>query len=410
MNDQHTELPPSKPLQRTLCKITESLAAELAHPSGRAPAWSDLEWRLARAVAALHGVSPLLATRLNWEGPVEWQSFLKAQRTHVANRHRRIEDLLSQLDARAREAEIPFLALKGAALHALGLYRPGDRPMADVDLLVRPRDSERARQMLESLGFTEIFTNWRQGIFIPPVHATPCGLGEHAQNYLKIELHERIAEMLPLRTTDVTAAIFPSQAVPGLNAYPSKAALLIHLLIHAAGAMVFPSLRLLHLHDIALLSSRMSASDWDDLLKHNPDGGGPWWALPPLQLTARYYDTAIPSEVLTALSGHCQWILRRMARRQSLSDVSFSQLWIQAFPGIGWSRSAAEMMQYIGSRIRPSQETLRVRQFATETQVASKESSWSRLSQGRRIFRWLTTRQAKADTLHAVRLALAQPQ
>jgi hypothetical protein len=96
-------------------------------------------------------------------------------------------------------------------------------------------------------------------------------LGEHADNYLKVELHARIAEKLPLRITDVTDSVYPRTPHPGLNAYPSNAALMIHLLIHAAGAMASRSLRLLHLHDIALVSSRMAGSDWDELVKHGQE-------------------------------------------------------------------------------------------------------------------------------------------
>src|SRR6185437_1342641 len=141
-------------------------------------------------------------------------------------------------------------------------------PMADVDLLVRPADAQRARQTLESLGFSQSFANWRHGVFVPEAHAVHASIGEHAQNYLKIELHTRIAEKLPLRITDVTDEIYPRTPHPGLNAYPSTAALMTHLLIHAAGAMAYRVLRLLHLHDIALVSAQMTGSDWDGLAHH----------------------------------------------------------------------------------------------------------------------------------------------
>jgi hypothetical protein len=408
MNNNELDLPPPKVLHRTLRKITERLAGELAGPTDVAPDWSDFEWQLARAVAAMHGVSPLLALRLKWDGPPGWKPFLETQRTHVATRQRRIEELLNQLDARSRREEIALVGLKGTALHGMGLYRPGERPMADIDLLVQPRDSKRACQLLESLGFKESFANWRHTVFMPAACDIHAGIGEHAQNYLKIELHERIAERLPLRTTDVTGSVFPRRPRPGLNAYPSSAALMIHLLIHAASAMAYRALRLLHLHDIALVSSQMSSSDWDELLQHRQTERGPWWALPPLQLTARYYDSAVPKQVVAALSNQCPWALRRLARHQSLSDVSLSYLWIEAFPGIVWSRSVAEMMEYVSSRIRPDKDMLDQRRVLVETKVADSQSDWARMSQGRRMLRWVRSRQARADTMHAVRSALAR--
>lgn len=400
-------LPPLPVLHGTLRRITERLASELAQSTEVAPDWSDFEWQLARAVAAMHGVSPLLATQLKWQGPPDWQTFLHSQRAHVATRHRRIDALLTQLDARAREKQVALVGLKGTALHAIGLYRAGDRPMADIDLLVHPDQAARAGEVLESLGFRDApeQSNWKHRIFMPSARDMPAQLGEHAQNYLKIELHERIAEILPLRPVDVTAAIYPHRPHPGLNAYPSTVALLIHLLIHASSCMAYRALRLLHLHDIALVAARLTQPDWDELLR-----GGPWWALPPILLTARYYPKAVPVRVLTGLREYCQWNLRRLTRRQTLSDVSMSYLWIEAFPGIGWSRSLSEMLECVRSRVQPNAETRRLRKATAQTEVASSHSDWARLSQGQRILRWIVSKQPRPDTLHAVRTALAEPQ
>jgi hypothetical protein len=406
--NERLELPSPKTLQRILRKITERLAGELAKPALVAPDWSPLEWRLARAVAAMHCVSPLLVGSLRWEGPEEWRTFLVTQKAHVAARHRRIEALLNQIDVRLREEGIAAVGLKGVALHAMGFYRAGERPMADVDLLVQVADTPRTRQVLESLGFNESFTNWRHGVFVPEICDVHARIGEHAENYLKIELHTRIAEILPLRITEVTDSIYPRTPYPGLNAYPSKAALMVHLLIHAAGAMAYRALRLLHLHDVALVSSRMAGSDWDDLAKQGQQTQGPWWALPPLQLTARYYPGAIPADVIAALSDQCPWTVRRIARHHFLSDVSLSYPWIEAFPGIGWSRSLAEIVEYIGGRIWPDNETLRLRKLRVETDMAASETPWCGLSQGQRLLRWMTSRPLRAETLYPVRMALAQ--
>jgi hypothetical protein len=396
-----------QPLQGTLRKITERLAGELAQPTLVAPDWSPIEWRLARAVAVIHCVSPLLSGSLRWEGPAQWRDFLAGQKAHVAARHRRIQELLGQIDARCREKGIAVVGLKGAALHSMGFYRAGERPMADVDLLVHAGDTTRTGQVLQSLGFNESFANWRHGVFVPKVCNLHKGMGEHTDNYLKVELHARIAEKLPLRITDVTDSVYPRTPHPGLNPYPSNAALMIHLLIHAAGSMVPRSLRLLHLHDIALVSSRMAGSDWEQL-KQGQNMNRRWWALPPLQLTARYYPDAVPTDVLAALSNHCPWTLRHVVRHRRLSDVSLSYPWVEAFPGIAWSRSCAEIVEYIGGRIWPDKESRRQRDIRLETEPATSESQWGRLSQRQRMLRWLTSRPLRVETLHPVRMALAQ--
>jgi hypothetical protein len=137
MNTSQSELPRPKLLHRLLGQVKERLACELAQPADDAPRWSDREWRLARAVAAIHGVSALMASRTRWQGPPGWRTFVEEQRDHVAARHARIELLLEHLDQRFRAVGVAAMALKGAALHSSGLYRAGERPMADVDLLVR---------------------------------------------------------------------------------------------------------------------------------------------------------------------------------------------------------------------------------------------------------------------------------
>jgi hypothetical protein len=151
----------------------------------------------------------------------------------------------------------------------------------------------------------------------------------------------------------------------------------------------------------------MAGSDWDELAKQGQNLDRRWWALPPLQLTARYYPDAVPTDVLAALSKHCPWTLR-LVRRRRLSDVSLSYPWVEAFPGIAWSRSCAEIVEYIGGRVWPDKEARRLRDMRLETELATSETQWGRLSQRQRMMRWLTSRPLRVETLHAVRMALAQ--
>ncbi len=181
-----------RPCRPRCGKRPELLAYELAQPTESVPEWSDFEWRIARAVAAMHGVSPLLSRALRWQGPAEWRRFLVQQQEQTAARHVRIAELLRLIDRQARDSGICVIALKGAELHAMGLYVAGERPMADVDLLVRAADKEAAGRMLESLDFHESFAVRRHSVFTKRDYAVTRSLGEHADNGLKIELHERI--------------------------------------------------------------------------------------------------------------------------------------------------------------------------------------------------------------------------
>ena len=120
---------------------------------------------------------------------------------------RAIAAALAALDDRARTQGLAAVALKGAALHALNVYVPGERPMADIDLLVPAADAARAAQLLASLGYIQTGAIWKHQMFEHSQARAQARawqaaqprlpLGEHANYPIKIELHTRIAEKLP---------------------------------------------------------------------------------------------------------------------------------------------------------------------------------------------------------------------
>jgi hypothetical protein len=395
-------------LKPALRKITEALAVELVSPGENVPEWSDIEWTVARAVAAMHGISPLLGRNLRWQGPLAWSSFLARQKSHTQGHCARIFAMLQLIGDGARAAGVPVMALKGAALHTIGLYAIGERPMADIDLLVRPMDAPRLVGVLKTLGFVESFANWKERVFIPVVSRVPDALGVHSDNDIKIELHERICEKLPWNVTDISQFMFPRDPHPGLNAYPCRAALMSHLLLHAAGTMPTRSLRLLNLHDIAELSATMSEQDWEQVLALRPSGQPPWWAFPPLKVASRYYPAKIPVDVLGAMAGCCPFLLRKNIGRRTLYDVSFSYPWVNAFPGIEWSRSIGELLGYAANRMRPTTRDFKLRSVSADAEFWMSRNEWTRLSQGRRILRFMTSRHMRPPTRYAIQAAFAQ--
>ena len=309
---------------------------------------------------------------------------------------------MRRIDDAAREARLPAMALKGAALHAIGLYAPGDRPMADIDLLVRGRDVERMDTLLRELGYECSFVVWKHRVDKPAQSPAVTGLGEHRDAPISIELHTRIHERLPVSLVDITDTVFPAKPRHGLNPYPSHGALMGHLLLHAAGNVCGRSLRLLHLNDIALLSTRMTATDWDAVW----NGERPWWAWPVLRLVARYYRNAIPAEVLERSRRDCPRWLRLASGRQTLSGVSCSELWLHALPGVEWSRSPREVLRYLRRRFRPDGDAERERKDMARTQLWLQGQAWVTMPHGRRLLKRLTHAVPRMDTLYVVRAAL----
>jgi Uncharacterised nucleotidyltransferase len=393
-------------VETALRGTTEYLAHELARPGARAPQWSEFEWCIARAVAALQGISALLSATLQWTGPEHWQTFLAEQKAQTLLRERSIAELLSQIDMQARRAGLGLVALKGAALLPYDLYPTGTRPMGDVDLLGRPCDVDAVARVLAALGYVESFETWRHKVFVPCAEQGTVSFGEHISNPVKIELHTRIAERLPILETDITTLESPRHLHAGLNAYPSRAALMRHLLLHAAGNTRARALRHIQLHDVALLAQRMSSSDWQQLIEPGAREHAPWWAFPPLVLTAHYYPGVVPAAVLAATERGCSRLLRRVSRRQRLCDVSWSKIRIPAFPGIEWSRSLREAGAFAKSRIWPSRQELLDLRRATTVQPALASIPWYDLSHGARILRWIFSHPPRVQTMHSVRTAL----
>jgi hypothetical protein len=410
--------PSPETIELALTQATERFAAELAEPQLHAPAWSDFEWQMARAAAVLHGVTPLLASTLRWSGPQIWQAFVLQQRQQTLLRYRRIAAALQAIADRAAAEGLAMVALKGAALHALGVYSAGERPMADIDLLVHAADARRAADVLASVHYVQTGATWKHQIFEPAQSAgpgKPCKgtlatlpLGEHEAYPVKVELHTRIAERLPVSAADITTLVFPEHARPGLNPYRSMNTLLLHLLLHAAGNLSNRAIRLMHLHDIARLAASMSANRWDELLSLSPSRNAFWWAFPPLEMLNRYHPGLTPPKVLNTFRLACPWALRRLCHQANVSQLSFAALSIPAFPAMAWCASPRERLRYIGRRLMPDPEQITARNVVAAEQWAV-HNPWSHQSQGRRMIRWLFSRPPRHASMYVVEAALQHP-
>lgn len=403
MSDAAIALPPFKIVASVLRKTTERLAREIVQPSSSAPDWSELEWGVARSTVAMQGTAALLAQRVRWRGPAGWQRFLEQQREQLRLRDARIGLLLERIDAAARTAGVGCVALKGSALRALGIYRPGERPMGDVDLLVRAADVTALDGALRGIDYVEAFVTERHTTYDPRVKSEASDYREDAGNPIPIEVHTFVAEPLPVRNVDITERLQLAGARPGLNPYPTLAALALHLLLHAAGNMRAHALRQIQLHDLALLTSRFGDADWQALADAADEL---WWAYPPLELTRRYYGCEVPAALLRALRRRCPRLLRLASDREELTDVSWSNLRISAFPGLAWSRTPLDALRYVRSRALPSRTTRALMQGAVARHPHLTRVPWYQLPYGVRIVRWLLSRPPRVQTIVSVTAAL----
>ncbi|WP_377152740.1 nucleotidyltransferase family protein [Roseateles sp. UC29_93] len=412
-------LPPAPELALLLREATERLARELAQPSAQAPDWSPIGWRVAMAAAVIHGIAGLLDERLRWRGPPVWQAFLTGQRQHLRLREERIRDTLRRIDAEALRDGLPVIGLKGSALLGLRAYAPGLRPMADIDLLVRPEDRLPALRMLARLGYRPEVDSGRHLTLLPAsyVPGSAVHFGEHADQVIKIELHSRVAEPLPVRAVDITARILTPSAAPGLRPYPDLVALMRHLVLHTAGNMRTHTLRLVQLHDLALMAERLSERDWQALAGGEGEGddegegeqGDPaWWALPPLRLAQRQFPVGALSEHrLHAFERGCPPWLRRHAQRTAVTDLSLARLFIPALPGLVWSRHPVDALRLMRDRAWPGRVALDRMRSVRDSQSWLRDDAWSQRSRVGRMASWLIDTPPSPAARFSVRQALA---
>ena len=70
----------------------------------------------------------------------------------ASSRNIRMMRVLARVAKRFNDAGVPIMALKGAALNLTLYTRADERPMTDIDLLIKPQDADQAARLLEELG------------------------------------------------------------------------------------------------------------------------------------------------------------------------------------------------------------------------------------------------------------------
>jgi hypothetical protein len=136
--------PGTQQLLRAALLDGDEAAAALAAWRAAAPPAGQLDsadWRLL----------PLVADRLDDDGG--YRARAEAVRARTAERNRNLLADTALALRLLREAGCPAMLLKGLALLVDGYQDPALRPMADIDLLVRPADVARALQALERGGW-----------------------------------------------------------------------------------------------------------------------------------------------------------------------------------------------------------------------------------------------------------------
>jgi len=259
-----------------------------------------LDWESLLSSARREGLMPLLAKRLEDEarlvpGTVRGELRTAAYRS-TANNLRALNTLGLFLDA-AGPAAIPVAVTKGLRL-ADSLYdEPGLRPFQDVDLLARPNDWPRLRDLLERLGFCS------SAPLLGPVSGrrlrwlfAPC----YEKNGVVLEIHfAGLGLHLPLADEDglwrsLERRTIGGLLVPVLSPEYELASLCTHAMQHSYE-------RLIWLADVARFSRRERV-DWAKLTELCRREGIRGPVAHGLEITEKVWPESVPRAALEALA------------------------------------------------------------------------------------------------------------
>jgi hypothetical protein len=212
----------------------------------------------------LSGVISQRLNRLDTAGG--WPEDLRrdlAQRAHAeaARELLRAREIVSALDALAADGIYPIL-LKGTSLAYSAYDMPSWRPRADTDLFIRREEIDAVRRVMATLGYSAPNQCDGEHLFCQFEMQKDDGFGvSHAFDFhWKISTQSVFADLLTFDELAAGAVRIPALGPCARGAGPEHALLLacIHPAMHHRNVE-----RLIWLHDVHLLVSRLSDAELD---------------------------------------------------------------------------------------------------------------------------------------------------
>jgi hypothetical protein len=281
------------------------------------------EWATVIEQARLHGVLPSLYWQIrNFAGhltlPVDGLQELRTGFLNTAARnlllYRELAAILGPFQLRG----IPVILLKGLHLAKFVYPEPALRPMADIDLLLRPDDLSQAAQILQDMGYNagrefELGRAVRKHQHIPPLYQP---------GKAPVELHWNIAtpgSPLQVDLDGLWSRAQPAEIAGFSTLVLSPEDLLLHLSLHLLQDEFIGGLR--RLYDIAALASFFDRRlDWELASRRSADWGCRKSLFLVLHLASTLLNAPVPATVLGQLRPtDFTPQIEALARRRALS-------------------------------------------------------------------------------------------
>lgn len=296
-----------------------------------------------RHVLTTHGLAPLVAELVGTapaatSRAADTVSWLTTQAAQNRARLARFADDLSAILAAAAAEGVAVMPMKGAVIAFTGGIDAGLRPMADLDLLVRPADATALHAVLERLGYRAVpEPDPRHRVYRRPTDRVVAWDATHPDNPRPIEVHTSVRRTVwevrdPLDLAPLLWASGRATTCLGSPAVvPSDTALLVDVAWHATMHLMRGTGKALQWVDVARLVERVGALD--------PRYAR--YAYPAVALAARVWPTARREEVVRDMSPHAGAALARLVARVALDDragLNLRGVTPTSWWGVRWAR------------------------------------------------------------------------
>lgn len=193
--------------------------------------WSARHESIDRLPDATRRLLPQLAARLGDLGAEgQLADAVRERLPHAWTRNRMLLRAAGPALAALAEAELPVMAIKGAAIATASPRGFAIRPMYDLDLLVPPAHAQRAGALLEGCGFEDVSPLGMRGM-----RAVAAGAGFRAPDGHEIDLHWRPLPQ-PGECEDVWPGAVATELVGVRVLIPSPEDMLLHACAHGLSA------------------------------------------------------------------------------------------------------------------------------------------------------------------------------
>lgn len=259
---------------------------------------SDVRWEELLHLAELHGLEPMLAKTLRGAGasaPGDFWQALNRSCSEIAGRNLALGKELIRVSAHLRNRHINHLVFKGPLLGQMLYETVSLRPSRDIDLLVRPQQTEAAFAALAEIGFEDKDRlDHHQRVASIRFSSEQC----FAKAGIEVDLHWRLVPRHVERSLDdqvmwerATAAKLFDAFLPTLAPEDNFVALCLH-----AGEHAWSQISLFC--DLAQLLAMTSNFDWEIVRQQTRDANVRRTVDVCTLLLAKYFHSEIPEDFL----------------------------------------------------------------------------------------------------------------